>query len=579
MIASARNKALTDRVHAYAERVLAGNIAAGPHVRAQCARHLRDLDELPGHYYDPQEAERGVNWFERYLRLGDQPFALFDWQTFWAGSAAGWKREDGTRRYRTFYVETGKGSGKTPEAAGMALRAVCADNEYRAEGYVCARTMDQALVTYRDIVALVEDTPSLNARCRVLGVASPYNIVYPATRSFLRRLAAQERGEGRSGYRPHVAVIDEYHEHATAAMVDMMAAGFKARKQPMLIITTNAGTSLTSACGIEHEYACRVAAGTVDDPAYFPYVCALDDDDDIEDRDVWIKTNPSLPTLPGYDYIDGMLTKARGMPSKRAVVERLLFCKWSEAATPWIDPAIWYDAESDDITREGDCYGALDLGARLDLSAGMRLWDHNDGTASGEVTIWTPEATLDVRAEDDQAPYRQWADEGYLIPVPGSVMDFGPVAEWLRESRDKYGMEVCAYDPWRIAELKRELEDREIAACDLHNEPDNLSEGLRLVPHPQGFTQRGKTGLHMPTSIDTTERMLHQRQVRVLFNPAMRSAMLGAVTAMDQSLNRRFLKLKSKTRIDPAVTLAMATGAMTAGEIVNALAKLWEQEA
>lgn len=561
-------------VRAYAEHVTTGQLSAGPHVRAWCDRVLDELDNPPdGYVFNRDAAQRGVDWFQRGLRLGADAFELFDWQQFLTALIDGWQRRDnGMRRFRIVYCETGKGSGKTPWAAGLSLGKVIADGEHRAEGYVCARTSEQALVTYRDIVALVEDSPGLGEACRVLGGDNPYNVVYHRTRSFIRRIAAQERGEGRSGYRPHAVVIDEYHEHATSAMLDQMRAGVKARKQPLIIITTNSGTSKTSACGIEHDYAIRVAHGEVIDPQYLPYVCAMDEGDDEEDRANWIKTNPSLPALPGYDYIEGMVAMSRGMPSKRAVVDRLTFCKWTEAAEPWIDEAAVKRAEVDDIDRSGKCVAALDLAATTDLASGVLLWENEDGY-SAEATIWTPDDTLDARAEDDQAPYRQWSNEGHLVATPGTVLSFDHVAKWLASAHRNLGLADVAFDAWRIAYLKRELDrvdfgdDEKPTFSDLENAPDKIARralgGIRLTPHPQGFAQRGKTGLQMSASIDTCERLLHHNQLRIKRNPVVRSAMLGAMVAHDQSLNRRFLKIKSTTRIDAAVALVMAVGIAT----------------
>ena len=207
----------------YAAGVVAGTVIAGPYVRAFCRRFLEEVHSPPpGFYYSEAAAGRAIDWFEQVLRLGTDPFVLYDWQAFCVGGAMGWMRTDGTRRYRRLYWETGKGSGKTPLAAGLILYLDIGEQEYRAEGYVCARTMDQALVTFRDIAALVEDSPALSKRCRVLGGEAPYNIVYKETNSFVKRLAAQDRGEGRSGYRPHAVIVDEYHEHANSAMLDMM---------------------------------------------------------------------------------------------------------------------------------------------------------------------------------------------------------------------------------------------------------------------------------------------------------------------------------------------------------------------
>ena len=551
-----------DRASEYAEDVKAGVVVAGPYVRAICERFLRELRQPPeGFYWDPEAAAVGIGWFEKVLNLGAGPFTLYDWQAFCVGTIHGWKRDDGTRRFRRAYWETGKGSGKTPLAAGMALGLAIADGEHRAEGYICARTMDQALVTFRDMAALVEDTPELQRRCRVLGGEAPYNIVYKKSNSFVKRLAAQDRGEGRSGYRPHVIIIDEYHEHANSAMLDMMWAGVKARKQPLLLVTTNAGVSLTSACGIEHEYACKVALGTLEDNAYFPYVCALDEGDDPEDEATWPKANPSLPGIPGHEYIRSQLDMALGMPSKRSIVDRLNFCKWVDAESPWIDADVWFKAETPVIDQTGPCWAALDLSARTDLTAGAVVWRPDDVMLHLETTIWTPGETMRRRAEIDAAPYPDWAKEGHIIPTPGSAMDFEQVALWLIQLATDHDLQGLAYDPWRMSELKRELGHHGVT----HND-DGLWIAGKYIPtlgHPQGFMNKGKDGLGMPISIDTTERKLHQGALVVKANPALRSAALGAVAVSDESRNRRFVKMKSKTRIDPMVAAAMAVGYST----------------
>jgi phage terminase large subunit-like protein len=116
----------SDRVSQYAEAVCSGEIVAGPHVRHTCERHFRDLES--GHerglYFDHEAAERVYEFFEKILRLnGGQfeglPFLLHPSQSFILGNLFGWKRKDGTRRFRRAYIEQGKGNGKTPLISGL----------------------------------------------------------------------------------------------------------------------------------------------------------------------------------------------------------------------------------------------------------------------------------------------------------------------------------------------------------------------------------------------------------------------------------------------------------------------------
>ena len=124
---------------------------AGPHVRGQCARHLRDLKEgaKRGLVWNVEESNKALRFYSNVLKLngGDfegKPFELLPWQKFVVGSLFGWHGVDGYRRFRVAYVETAKGSGKSPLAASIGMKGLVADNEPRAEVYSAATKKDQA---------------------------------------------------------------------------------------------------------------------------------------------------------------------------------------------------------------------------------------------------------------------------------------------------------------------------------------------------------------------------------------------------------------------------------------------------
>src|SRR5262245_21737096 len=128
--ASVRHIHVTHPVDLYARRVLgdgdAGDpIVAGPLVRQACARHLRDRETgaARGLIFDTAKADHALEFFPQYMRFADglhagEPFVLELWQQFIIGSIFGWVDRDGVRRFRTAYLEVGKGNGKTPMLAG-----------------------------------------------------------------------------------------------------------------------------------------------------------------------------------------------------------------------------------------------------------------------------------------------------------------------------------------------------------------------------------------------------------------------------------------------------------------------------
>lgn len=275
-----RPRTSADPVAAYAQAVVRGKAAAGPHVRAACARHLRDLKggAARGLKWDRAAATRAIGYFRDVLRLAGgehegKPFILEPWQAFIVGSLFGWKGPDGYRRFRVAYVEAGKGAGKSPLAAGIGLYGMTADGEPRAEVYTAATKKDQAMILFRDAVAMVDQSPALASRLVKSGSNPTWNLADLRTASFFRPVASDD---AQSGPRPHIALLDEIHEHRTGNVVEMMRAGTKGRRQALVFMITNSGHDRASVCYDYHEYGAKVSAGEVEDDSFFAYICGLD---------------------------------------------------------------------------------------------------------------------------------------------------------------------------------------------------------------------------------------------------------------------------------------------------------------
>lgn len=168
----------SDRTTDYARDVLAGRIVAGPDIRNACQRHLNDLEHGParGLHWDLDAANHVIGYYEDVLCLNGgefegQPFVVLPWQAFILGSLFGWKGPDGYRRFRTAYIETAKGSGKSPLAAGIGLYGMTSDGEPRAEIYAAATKKDQAMILFRDAVSMVDQSALLAERIEKTGAA------------------------------------------------------------------------------------------------------------------------------------------------------------------------------------------------------------------------------------------------------------------------------------------------------------------------------------------------------------------------------------------------------------------------
>ena len=117
----------------YIQDVLSGKQVACRWVKLACQRHLNDLEHGAerGLRFDPAAAEHAVKFFS-FLRHSKGEWAgrvveLAPWQAFGTAMVFGWKRADGTRRFRTSYDEEARKNGKTTKAAGVGLYLLVAD--------------------------------------------------------------------------------------------------------------------------------------------------------------------------------------------------------------------------------------------------------------------------------------------------------------------------------------------------------------------------------------------------------------------------------------------------------------------
>lgn len=547
----------------YAKAVVAGEIVAGPWVRKACARHVRDLKEGPkrGLKWSLERADHIYGYFRSVLRLNGgqfegKPFELLLWQSFIIGSLFGWRGADGHRRFRTGYVEIGKGNGKSPLAGGIGLYCLTADNEKRAEVYAAASTKDQAMILFRDAVAMRDQSPTLTRALIKYGGLNPWNMFYPRSDSFFRTISSDDK---QSGPRPHCALCDELHEHPDGTVVDMLEAGFKFRRQPLKVEITNSGYDRTSICFQHHEYSQRVLDGRVDDDAWFAYICGLDRGDDWRDEKVWQKANPNYGVSVTEKYLREQVKKADGMPAYASKVRRLNFCEWVDAATPWIDGEKWRACEGEpDLSqyRGTRCWAGLDLSARNDLTALALVFLRPDGTGfDAFLWFWAPEEGLRQREDRDRVPYTVWRDQAHLEVTPGATVEYEYVARRIIDFREHYGLEAVAFDRYRIADLQRDLDDAgfdySVVSLDTEEEQLRKATGMLLVNHGQGFKD-------MTPTVEALSTVVTNQTLQVRRNPVLTMCSANAVITSGAAEEKKFDKRKSRGRIDGIVALAMA---------------------
>ncbi len=568
--------------------VVSGEILAGPHVRNAAKRHLRDLREGParGLVWDVKSANHWISFFPEVLTVEEEgevvPFNLLDWQVFVVGSLFGWKRANGRRRFRRAYVEGAKGCGKTPLAAGIGLGMMLADKEPSAEVYAAGAKRDQSMVMFKDVTAMVERSPNLRTRLQPLGKNPVWKWKHRPSNSEFAPLSADK---AKSGQRVHCGLVDELHEHRDAYTINMLVAGFKGRRQPLLFVITNSGFDRKSDCYEWHEDAVAVAEGLRENDSLFSYVMALDlEDDPLLDPSCWIKTNPGLGITVTQDYLDDQVRDAIQIPGRENVVRRLNFCEWTDADAGWMTRAAWMACEEELVTpvapakrdglgggavlapmfQEANAFLGLDMSFAFDLTALAVVLPEEDGSLSAWLEYFRPLDTVEEGEKKDRVPYRQWIQQGLIHGIPGKVIRKEHVGARVAQILEQLDVKFAAYDRYAHKALADEMAEKGVHAPWIEH-PQGFRRASHL-PHPQFKGKDGKpldNPLWMPESVAKLEARIIEKTLHVQPSPVTRWQVSSVTVRQDPAGtgNRVFDKMRAVGRIDGVVALAMAVGA------------------
>ena len=542
----------------YARDVVAGRILASKWVKLSCARHLRDLTDgaKRGLRFDPVAAQRAIDFFQ-FLKhskgkWAGESFSLAPWQQFIVYSLFGWKKADGTRRYRFAHVEVARKNGKTTLWAGVGLYLFFADGEPGAEVYCAATKKDQAKILFSEAERMRSASPGLKKR-----IASFRNNMHIAgTASKFEPLGADE--DTLDGLNPHGALVDELHAHKTRGLWDVLETAMGARRQPLMAAITTAGSDRESICWKQHEYGEKILQAIAHDDSFFVFIACIDDEDNWEDERNWIKANPNLGVSVNVEDLRDRALKAKQMPSALNSFLRLRLNKWTNSETAAVKVEDWracvgfsmagkdprsLRTEIEAQLEGRDCIIAVDLASTEDIACAAKLFPPEEENQPYIFLpdFWLPEERLQEKIAEWRAPYDVWSREGFIRTTDGNVIDYDAIGEQVLRDCERYSVREITFDPWNATQFANDLQKAGI--------PND-----KLMKFPQT----------MATLAEPTKRLLEvlipNRTIAHLGNPVLTWMASNLLVKEDNNGNKRPVKGKGRGKIDGMVALIMALG-------------------
>lgn len=537
----------------YAERVVRGEILCAQPVRQACQRHLNDLAaSVAGSSrweWRPDLIERVCKFVSALPHIKDdfaghaargERIVLKPWQAFILASIFGWTdRDSGVRRFREVYIEVPRKNAKSTLAAAICLYMFCADGEFGAEVYSGATTKQQAWEVFRPARLMVVRTPMLR---KTFGIeVNAESLVIPRTGSSFRPLIGKP-GDGAS---PTCAVVDEYHEHKSDDLVATMRTGMAARRQPLLVKITTAGTDRSSPCYDTHNEVLSLLAGTTTNERLFGMIYTVDETVKWSDPKALEMANPNFgisvnPETLLDDQVQAVQNARRQNDFKTKHLDL-----WENQDVAWLNMLDWDAlAKPDDVLENyagRDCYVGLDLASRVDLASMVMVFPglREDGERSYSVfsRMYLNAAAVE-RARDQH--YAGWAHAGHLTVTPGNVTDYTRIADDLVGIAARHALREVAFDPYHAESLMQFVQAR----------PD-WPTNVEWVKVPQ-------TVQMMSPAMKELEGLVADRKLQHSGNPVLTWNMANVVCHRDRKENIYPVKLRIENKIDGAVALIMA---------------------
>ncbi|MBQ3762749.1 MAG: terminase large subunit [Clostridia bacterium] len=496
---------------------------------------------LPTSHYDQSRADRAVNFISCLKHTkGDfykKPFRLLPWQETVIRDLFGIVKQDGTRQFRTAYVETAKKSGKTELAAAVALYLLCADGEQRAEVYGAAADRQQASLVYAVAADMVRLCDALSRRVKIL--ESRKRLVYEPTNSFYQVLSAD--ANNKHGFNLHGCIMDELHCQPDDRLFNVLTKGAgDARKQSLTFLITTAGDNLQSVCYEQHLKAQAILDGTKTDPTFYPVIYGAPLEADWTDPEVWKLANPSLGVTFSIDKLQEACESAKQNPSEENSFRQLRLSQWVKQSVRWMPMEKWdrcgFPVDTDSLKGRA-CYGGLDLSSTQDLTAFVLVFPPRNESEKYVILpyAWVPEDTIEARSRKDHVNYDLWKKQGYILSTEGNVVDYDFIEQFILDLREHYDIREIAYDRWNSQMLVQHLAD----------------EGMTMVPFGQGFRD-------MSSPTKELMRLTLEGKLAHGGHPVLRWCMDNIVTKSDPAGNIKIDKAKATEKVDLAVALVMA---------------------
>lgn len=438
----------------YHARIECGEILVGQELWQEL-QNLKEDFLNDAYYYDTEDALLRMDFMENCVRLTKSPYynkpmILMLWQKAFIEAVYSFKMSATTfDRFKKVILLIARKNTKSETCSALGLSELIVGNE--GADIVCSSNDDnQASITYDaiDTMRLLIDPEQKDTWRNQRFISNKVN------GSKIFKLS--DRTKNKEGRNIDFAIIDETHEMKENIIGKSIEQSQSLKDNPKFINITTEGFVIDGYLDDELKKA-RAVIWKEDDgiaaERLLPWFYTQDSEQEVwQDRQTWVKSNPTLGIVKKWDYLDEQIDLARKSKADRIFVLSKDFNIKQNAAESWLnledyDYKAVYDLED---FRDCICLGAVDMSETTDLTcAKILLMKAGDKTKYIHTMYFIPESKLEDSDDwNAGARYREWAEQGAVNITEGNDIDLAVVADWFYKLYTEYNIKLwkCGYD-------------------------------------------------------------------------------------------------------------------------------------
>lgn len=510
-----------EEVTQYVADIISGKKLAGPERIQGCKRFVamiesgkydirtKDADFVIGIIEATFKHRQGENLQGEPMR--GKPFLLEPWEKFCIyGMLIFYKPGTNERIVKEAFIFIPRKNSKTLFAAAVAYGLALLERASGSKVYVVGAALKQALESFDNWQYNIEamyggrkeaEADGWKIQNNSFGHSITHNNLAGGAVSLNALASSPDRQDS---FNCNIVVADEIHAYKTPKQYNILKEATKAYTNKMVIGITTAGDDGTGFCAQRLEYCRKILDETVEDEAYFVFICCAEKNEDgtvdFTDARQHEIANPNYGiTIRPADIMNDAM-QAQNDPQQR----KDFLAKSLNIFTARVNAYFNIDEFRRSDKRAGealgiqprwrleeklkylaglkiDWYGGADLSKLHDLTAAA-LHGQYKGIDIAITHAWFPIVAAARKADEDSIPLFGWKEDGWLEMCNAPTNNHDDVVAWFKRMKQRgYKIREVGHDRKFCREYFIGMK----------------KAGFRIVDQPQYFYKKSEGFRHL----------------------------------------------------------------------------------